>query len=575
MAKQTTRRWIQAEVDRDLARSLATDLRVHEKTARLLVARGVTDPDDARRYLEPQLKDMPNPLAMKGVERAAERIADAIEGKEAIALYGDYDVDGVTSSSLMASFLRMHGVHPTVYIPRRLIEGYGLNREAVDKLAEEGIQVLVTLDCGITAADEIGRANECGMDVIVVDHHRCPPHLPPAYATLNPHQDDCPYPDKGLAAVGVCFNLVVALRKVLRERGVYQGQPEPNLRRFLDLVALGTIADMVPLLGVNRLFTWYGMMELKHAKRPGIRALMEVSKVRPTRCGSSDVGFRLGPRINAAGRLDDATIGVRLLLCDDMAKARNMAEALDEANGNRRTIEEQVFKAACERIEAMPALPEAIVLADPEWHPGVVGIVCSKLVERYDRPSILIGEGGRGSARTARGLHLYNALRDCAEHLTKFGGHRAAAGMRIPFGNVDAFREMFLWHVAQDEEYGQATEGRLVYDDDIRPEDVDRQWYHELCRLEPFGNGNPEPLFRMVNVRVRTKKIVGKDHLKLRLEEGRLGGLSAIAFKRADLAESLSPGSPIDLAASLDCSEWAGMETLELRVRDLKLHAVA
>lgn len=570
-----SRRWIAKTIDDAAAEILSKELGLSLRTARLLVNRGVRDVDGAHRYLEPKLADMPDPMLLAGAERAAERLADAIEKGEHVTLYGDYDVDGVTSSSLMAAFLRAHGNEPRVYIPKRLVEGYGLNEGAIEQLAEEGTQVLVTLDCGITSAVEIAKGNSLGIQSIVVDHHKCPPELPPAFATLNPHQDGCPYPDKVLAAVGVCFNLVVAVRKVLRERGFYErtGYAMPNLRRYLDLVALGTIADMVPLTGVNRLFTWFGMLELRHAKRPGIRALMEVSRVRPVRCDSGDVGFKLGPRINAAGRLDDATIGVRLLLTDDIAEGRRLAAALDDANGNRQTIEGEVFRQACELVEGLPALPDAIVYANPKWHPGVVGIVCSKLVERFDRPAILIGEGGRGSARTARGLHLYDAINDCSHLLTKFGGHRAAAGMRIPFANVDAFKAAFLERVRADEDYGAATEATLYYDDEIGPEDVDDRWFTELAKLEPYGNGNPEPLFRLKGVRVRHHKIVGVDHLKLRLQEGRLGGISCIAFKMAEHAESLSPGAPIELTAHLFKSEYQGLERLELRVRDLRASA--
>jgi single-stranded-DNA-specific exonuclease len=568
------RRWVKKDVDEAAARGLASSTGLHPNTARLLVSRGVLDRDAVRRYLEPQLADMPSPFLLADAEKAAHRLADAVLRKERVALYGDYDVDGVTSTTLMASFLRVHGLDPIVYIPKRLIEGYGLNEAAVEHLAQVGTQVLVTLDCGITAADEIARANTHAIDVIVVDHHKCPPQLPPAYATLNPHQDHCPYPDKVLAAVGVCFNLVVGLRKVLRDRGFYTAdQAEPNLRRLLDLVALGSIADMVPLTGVNRLFTWFGMLELRHAQRPGIRALMEVSRVRPAKCDSSDVGFRLGPRINAAGRLDDASVGVRLLLTEDLTEARRLAAALDDANGSRQAIEAEVFRQACEQVESQASLPDAIVLANERWHPGVVGIVCSKLVERFDRPAILIGEGGRGSARSARGLHLYDALVDCSGHLTKFGGHRAAAGMRIPFASVDAFRADFLARVRADADFGAVTESTLVYDAEIGPEDVNEGWYRELMRLEPFGNGNPEPLFRLQGVRVKHHKVVGVDHLKLRLQEGRFGGLSCIAFKMGEKAEALSPGAPVELAAHLIMNEFSGLETLELRVRDLRVTA--
>ena len=564
------RRWIRTEVDEGQAEALAS-AGLHPRIARLLAARGVSDPGTAERYLNPQLGHLPDPFLMKDMPRAAERLADAIQADEPIALFGDYDVDGVTSSALMAAFLKQHGVTARVYIPKRLTEGYGLNKDAVETIADWGTRLLVTLDCGITASDEVARANDRGLDVIVVDHHKCPPKLPPAYATLNPHQDDCGYPDKVLAAVGVCFNLIIATRKVLRDRGAYTGdQAEPNLRRMMDLVALGTIADMVPLTGVNRVVTWFGMGELQAARRPGVRALMDVSRVRSVRCGSSDVGFRLGPRINAAGRLADATVGVQLLLTEQMDEARKLAETLDVANGNRQRIEADVYYEAVRRVDAMGQLPDAIVLADPDWHPGVVGIVCSKLVERYDRPAILIGEGGRGSARTARGLHLYNALNDCRAFLSKFGGHRAAAGFRIPSSQIDGFTQAFAARVVQDPDWGQATESTLIYDDDLQPDEIDRECFLALSRLEPFGTGNPQPLFRVPSAHVRRAARVGNDHLKLRLEEGRFGGLEAIAFKKGELCAQLSPGDSIELAAHLDLNEFAGLESLQLRVRDLR-----
>ena len=565
-----SRNWIQTEVDEGSTDRLKRT-GLHPRIARLLAARGVTDESSAVRYLNPQLTHLPDPFLMKDVDRAANRLADAVVRGESIALFGDYDVDGVTSSALMAAFLRAHGVEALVYIPKRLTEGYGLNKDAVETVAGWGTNLLITLDCGITASDEIERANSLGLDVIVVDHHKCPPELPPAYATLNPHQDDCGYPDKVLAAVGVCFNLIIATRKVLRDRDVYgQDQAEPNLRRMMDLVALGTIADMVPLTGVNRVVTWFGMSELRSARRPGIRALMDVSRVRAARCGSSDVGFRLGPRINAAGRLDDATVGVRLLLTEQMDEARKLAETLDVANGNRQRIEADVYYEAVRRVDQCAALPDAIVLSDPEWHPGVVGIVCSKLVERYDRPAVLVGEGGRGSARTARGLHLYDALNDCRQFLSKFGGHRAAAGFRIPSANIDAFSAAFVERVSADPHWGQETESTLIYDDEITPEEIDRDCFFAIRQLEPFGTGNPQPLFRVPAARIKRAARVGNDHLKLRLEEGLFGGLEAIAFKRGELMSELSPGDAIELAAHLDLNEYAGLESLQLRVRDLR-----
>lgn len=566
------KRWVRAEVDETTAAALQRDARLDPRTARLLVARGVTSAEQAEAFLHPRLGELPDPSTLADLDKAAERIADALAAGDRIALYGDYDVDGVTSTALLASFLRSEGADPRLYIPKRLTEGYGLNGDAVDVLAAEGIQLLVTLDCGITASREIARANAHGIDCIVVDHHRCPPELPEAFATLNPQRADCGYPDKGLAAVGVCFTLLCGLRRVLRDRGWY-GQPgrtEPNLRRYLDLVALGTIADMVPLSGVNRTLAWYGVEELKAGRRPGLRALMDVSRIRAARCSSSDVGFRLGPRINAAGRLSDATVGVRLLLAEDMAEARPLAETLDVANGQRQQIESDVFRGALAQVEAFgEALPPAFVLYDDSWHPGVVGIVASKIVERFDRPTIIIGEGGRGSCRTARNVHLYDAIRDVSDHLQKFGGHRAAAGLTIEASRIDAFRADFVARVEADDGSGDDAP-TLTYDDELEPSLFRREFAESLMRLQPFGNGNPEPLFMTRGVHVRSARVVGKDHLKLRVAEGGPAGVDAIAFKRADLLDQLPAGQSIELAYHLELSEFNGLESLELRIRDLR-----
>lgn len=573
-AGPVARTWVRRAFDEAIAQRIARDagdLRV----ARLLAARGVDSAEAAERFLSPRLEHLPHPFLMRDLERASHRLADAIYRREAICLYADYDVDGVTSASLLADFLGLHGLEPEIYIPRRLTEGYGLNAGAVDQIAASGARLLVTLDCGITAAEEITRANTLGVECIVVDHHRCPPVLPPAVATLNPHQPGCGYPDKVLAAVGVTFNLIIGARKVLRERGAYglDRMEEPNLLRLCDLVALGTIADMVPLTGVNRVLTHFGLSVLRRADRPGIRALMEVSRVHPKRVDSADVGFRLGPRINAAGRLDDATIGVRLLLAEDIHAARPLAHALDEANGSRQRIEGEVYEDAVQQVDALVAaggLPHAIVLGDPSWHPGVVGIVASKLVERYDRPTVLVGEGGRGSGRTARGVHLYDAMRDCERHLVKFGGHQAAAGLRMRLEHLEAFRTDLEARVQADPRFGEPTESLLDYDDELHPLQVGFDVFRALRRLEPFGNANPQPVFLLSGVRVRQASVVGQDHLKLRLEAERKL-LTAIAFKRAELCDALAPGRAVDLAACLELNEYQGFESVELRVRDLKL----
>lgn len=569
------RTWVPAAIDGEAADRIARALDLPPALAQLLVARGIADVEAAGRFLKPELSHMPSPFLMAGLDAAAERVRAAITQGERVALYGDYDVDGVTSSSLLAGFLRHHGVAPRVYIPHRLREGYGLNHEAIDTLADEGTQLLITLDCGITAADEIARANEAGMDVIVVDHHTCPLELPPAYATLNPHQPHCAYPEKVLAAVGVCFNLIVGVRKKLRDAGLYADRfTEPNLREALDLVALGTIADMVPLTGVNRMLAWFGLAEMRRVRRPGLRALMEVSGVRPSRVCGQDVAFRLGPRINAAGRLDDASVGVRLLTAETAEAARPLAERLDVANGDRRRIEAEVFKEAAEQAEALARDAHVLVVHDDGWHPGVVGIVASKLVERFELPAVVIGEGGRGSARTAGALHLYDALNACREHLVKFGGHRAAAGLRIESAHIPVFRASLDAAVARAKSAGVDATIPLEYDLDLEAAQVDMTFARDIARLEPFGVGNAEPTFRLLGMGVREHRIVGQHHLKLRLHGG-ARPLDAIAFRFGDRAAEVERCGALDLACHVEVSEFGGYERVELRVRDLRVIATA
>lgn len=550
---------------------LTRSLGVPELLARVLIARGFSDPTHAARYLEPRLADMPDPFLLAGMESGAARLTQAIESRQSVALYGDYDVDGVTSTALLQEFLMVHGVRARSYIPHRLEEGYGLHHDAVGRLADDGIELLITLDCGITAVDEVAYANDRGMDVIVVDHHRCPVTLPAASATLNPHQPGCLYPDKVLAAVGVAFNLAAGVRKNLRARGYYQrtATPEPNLRRALDLVALGTIADMVPLVGVNRLFAWFGLQEMRQVRRPGMRALFEVSEVRPARLSSQDVSFKLAPRVNAAGRLDDASVGVQLLTSGSFDEARLLATRLDAANQERRLIQAEVFTEAVAQAEQQSDHP-ALVVHHECWHPGVVGIVASKLVETFGKTALVIGQDGRGSGRAHGGLHLFEALSSCSDLLLKFGGHRAAAGFRLKPKEIQDFAARFRAQVAQHRQLEGSGEPELHVDFQVRAEEISLELVNALSRLEPFGIGNPQPLCRMEALPVKRTTVVGGHHLKLRLGEGPRP-VSAIAFRHAALEPDLAPGTCVELAGHLEVNDFAGFERVQFRVRDLKM----
>jgi single-stranded-DNA-specific exonuclease len=565
------KKWIEAKVDGDAAARLAETLKLHPIAARVLAARGLADPADAERFLAAKLADLPDPFTMKGMDAAVARIVRALDQGERIACYGDYDVDGVTSTVLLAGFLRAAGADVVTYTPHRLVEGYGLNTGAVGQLAERGVGLLVTLDCGITSVEEVRAAAALGVDTVVVDHHTVPVELPAASAILNPHQPGCPYPSKDLAAVGVTFALVMALRKRLREAGRFDARrPEPNLKDALDLVALGTIADVVPLVGANRILVRWGLEELARTKRPGLRALKRVAGVADgVAVSAGQVGFRLAPRINAAGRLDDAGRGVRLLLSDDVAEAQALAEELDRENAARQDIERGILEEALADATARVAEgARGLVLAREGWHPGVVGIVASRVAERFHRPAVLVGiaeDGvGKGSGRSIEGFHLYDALAACSAHLTRFGGHKHAAGVTIDRAAVDGFRAAFERHANE-----------RISDDDLVPRCKIDGWVAEgevseraaeaLQRLGPFGAGHPEPVFALRGGAAKARTVgAARQHLKLAL--GR--GLDAIGFGMGERLDEC--GGPLEAAFTIGFDEWDGTRRLQLRLRDLR-----
>jgi single-stranded-DNA-specific exonuclease len=569
------KRWIEVEGGGDEAAiaRLVRALSIHPLAARVLATRGLADPADAGRFLSPRLEDLPDPFTMKGMEAAVARLARAVEGGERIACYGDYDVDGVTSTTLLSGFLRSAGADVVTYVPHRLVEGYGLNGAAVQRLAGEGVHLLVTLDCGITSVAEVAEATRLGVDVVVVDHHTVPVELPAAAAILNPHQPGCAYPSKHLAAVGVTFNLAMALRRRLRERGRFgPTRPEPNLREALDLVALGTVADVVPLVEVNRTLVRFGLAEIGKARRPGVRSLLRVAGVATGEVTASQVGFRLAPRINAAGRLDDAGRGVRLLSTADPAAADALAEELDRENRARQEIERQILEEALADAAACVAGgARGLVLSRPGWHPGVVGIVASRVVERFHRPAVLVGVAdgvGKGSGRSIERFHLHDALSACAASLLRFGGHKHAAGVTIDPQAIPAFREAFERHAAlvlRDEDLVPRTRIEGWIDGAL----LDERAATDLERLAPFGAGNPEPVFGLRARPSRARQVGAAGvHLKLVLADR-----DAIAFQLGDRIGLC--GAPVEAAVSVGFDDWDGMRRLQLRVRDLRAAGVA
>ncbi len=555
---------------------LASELGLHPLSARVLVHRGLRTPEAASAFLTDKLADLPDPFRMKGMVAAVDRLYRAVREKERITLYGDYDVDGVCSTSLLALFLRELGARPATYIPHRLDEGYGLNVQAVEKIAADGTRVLVTLDCGVTSVSEIARAKELGLDVVVVDHHTVPPTLPPAVAVLNPHQPGCEYPTKHLCAAGVAFNLCMGLRKRLRDDGWFATRKEPNLKALLDLVAMATVADVVPLTGANRILVFHGLQELSAGRRYGVRALKEVAGLdadSPVTAGQ--VGYRLGPRINAAGRLHDASLGLQLLCSETLEAARSLASVLDRANAERQGIESGILTEALAQAAERADQARGFVLYSDGWHPGVIGIVASRIVERYHRPTVMVGvkDGvGKGSARSIEGFHLYDAISGCADLLARFGGHKHAAGLTVEAKHLPAFREAFE-RIAKQRLTPEDLIPRCKVDAVVGVSELDERAVEALQRLGPFGQGNPEPVLvlrhQVARPRVLPHKSGGAGHLKLALVDA--PSVDAIGFGMADRL-ALTEG-PVDLAFQASFDTFRGQRRLSLKLKDLRVAA--
>ena len=567
-----------------MKRDLASKLGISPLLAQLLASRSITTPEAAEGFLAPKLSSLHSPFLMKDMDRAVDRICRALDGQEPIMLYGDYDVDGISGTSLLLLFLARLGAQVSSYIPDRISEGYGLHREALQGMKEKGVRLIITVDCGSSDLEQVRFAQQEGIDVIVTDHHEVPAELPPAYALLNPKRADCTFPFDGLAGVGVAFNLVMALRKTLRDRGRLAEDAVPNLREYLDLVALGTIADMVPLVDENRILVKHGLGELTRGGRPGIRELKEVCGLASAPVTSYQVAFRLAPRINASGRLGQAQTSLRLLASDDYREARQIALSLDQENTRRQQIEQRIFREACARIEQEGAGRnlKSIVLASAGWHPGVIGICASRLLEKYCKPSVLIAcdekRGiGKGSARSHDSFHLYEGLKACRHLLEQYGGHHCAAGLAIQLDKLDEFRARFDALVAE----SGAAEGHipsLLIDAEVRLQDFSEAVVQEMAQLEPYGLCNPEPLFCSAALDAYSSQVVNGGHVKLKIREEGVR-YDAIGFNLAERFQALHSGAPgecpgarrsIRIAFIPQINEWQGVRSVQLKIKDLK-----
>ena len=564
--KAIATKWKIRAGDPAIAPFLSGALGVGPLLAQVMANRRIEEVNDAHDYLEPRLSSLPDPDGLAGMAEAVNRLELAIEKKETVGIFGDYDVDGVTSTTLLAEFLNACGLNVVTTIPNRLLEGYGLSEAGVTRLAEAGAQLIVTVDCGVTAHQEVAFARAKNIDVIVIDHHTVPVTLPEAIAIINPHRPDCTRNAEHLCAVGVTFNLCASLRRSLRTKGFFSEGGEPDLRPLLDLVALGTVADVVPLVADNRVFVRHGLRMISRQQRPGFSALMEVADIQPQRVTSGHLGFHLGPRVNAAGRLADAGKAVTLFQTSNMKDARLLAQRLDQENQSRRTLEKQIVEEAIAEIEDNDGLYSSTVLvvAQSHWHPGVVGIVASRLVERFGRPALVIGEGGKGSGRSIPAFHLHQALCASSEHLLGFGGHAHAAGVHIDFKALNALREA-LNKFAQEHLPDDALGRVFQYDGAMEIENVTFGNVSELSRAAPFGRGNPEPLFRFNGLQVNNLQVLNGGHLKALC--GERNAFELIAFGQAD-KEELFAGK-VDVLAVPEINRWRGREKLQLRVKDV------
>jgi single-stranded-DNA-specific exonuclease len=563
-------KWLPApEVNHRQALELAGALDISPTIARVLISRGFTTPDAARAFLHPNLSDLKDPFTLLGMDKAVSRLIDALYANERILVFGDYDVDGITATSVMCLVLNRLGAQISYYLPSRLDEGYGLSEDGIDTARERGCTLIITVDCGITAVEEVIYAREHGIDVIITDHHEAGEPLPDAAAIVDPKQQDCMYEGGEIAGVGVAFKLCQALYMRLE-------QDPAVLEEHLDLVAMGTAADIVPLLGENRILVKYGLAQIARTDKPGLKALIFVSGLMGREMGTGQVVFVIAPRINAVGRLGDAEKAIRLLTTRDEALASDIARVLDSENKRRKDIDEATLAEALEQIERTVDLSKdkAIVLSREGWHQGVIGIVASRIVERFHRPTVMISveDGvGKGSARSISSFHLYDALSVCSDHLLRFGGHKYAAGLSIDPAQIDGFREM-LKRVAAERLTDEDLVSSLTIDADIDIDEIDEHFVDLVEMFAPYGPQNPRPTYRTTGVEIIGRPyIVGRNHLKFKVR-GHNRVFDVIGFGMGDrITELQERPFAVNLAYVVEHNTYNGRTRIQLRLRDLKV----
>lgn len=556
-------RWeLIAPPEKDMVESLSTKLGISELLSAILVQRGYSNEELARRFLWPEISHLHTPFAIDGMTAAVERIQLALQRKERVGVFGDYDVDGIVSTAILVLALRDKGLDVIYRLPERLTEGYGLSQDGLRDLAQNGAKLIITVDCGISSLTELRWAKENGLDVIICDHHLPPLVLPPAVAILNPKVLPNQYPFNDLAGAGVALKLACALHQELDYR-------------WLELAALGTVADVVPLVDENRVIVAEGLKAMKSTGFAGLRALCELANLNLANLKAGSIGFRLAPRLNAAGRLGSAIPGVELFITDDETKAYEIAQQLDQQNRERQQIEAEVLAQAIDQVERYSDLKEdtALVVAGEDWHPGVIGIVASRLVDRWHRPALVISlsdDKGKGSGRSIPGFSLFEGLKQCSSYLTAFGGHRLAAGFSLKREQCEAFRQVFL-SVANSQLSPEDCVSYRRVDAEVSLDSLNLSVAQELELLAPFGYGNPEPVLLLQGVETERVRQIGNSGTHLRLDLNHFGHtLPAIGFGLGDMATELTSAAKIDVLGFPVVTEWQGLVGVEMRLKDVR-----
>ena len=541
---------------------IAKKFNISELMAKILLNRGL-DESNIDKFLHPSLENLYDPFQFKGMDLAVDRLLKAIDNKEHITIYGDYDVDGITSTMILIKFLRELDADVDYYLPNRLVEGYGLNQEAIDTVHERNTKLLITVDCGISGYEEVEYAKSLGMDVIITDHHECPEQIPSAIAVIDAKRPDNTYPFNSLAGCGVSFKFVQAICEKTNK-------PKEEYLKFLDIVALGTIADIVPLTDENRIIVKFGLEKMRKTENLGLKALINVSTVK--HIDSSSISFGLAPRINACGRMGKADLAIKMLLTDNYKEAFEIANELQKMNFERQEIERGILNEALEQIkDEQLQNDKIIVLGKENWHHGVIGIVSSKITEAYYKPSILVcfeDDEGKGSGRSVEGFDLHAALSACQDKLLKFGGHEMAIGLTMKKEEFLNFRKA-ICEYAKDKLPDESIPV-IKYDAEITNKDITMQTVKDIKLLEPFGEANPCPLFAYKNVRVDSIRTLSNDkHLKLNIKDDHRI-FSAIAFNMGDKKNSIQMGSRADVLCGIELNSYNGLEMIQLNIKDIK-----